>query len=168
MGIVPSNFVPSLCGLSFGAWLLRETYLLNVHMAELAGGGMNAAGYPRLLAFLIIGLSIILLCKSFIWQSTDRRKEDDAEAENGDRGSFKKASVVFLVCIVYTALLSSVGFLILTPLLLAFVMILVGERRWLFAALTSILLTFTLYAVTFFVFHIVLPEGVLLSLSRLI
>lgn len=164
MGVVLNNFVPSLCGLAFGAWLLRETYLLDVQVARQAGGGMNAAGYPRLLALLIIGLSATLLWKSFIWR-TDRREDAEAEPAQGDRWPSRKVSVAFFGCIVYTVLLSSVGYLIMTPLLLAFVMILVGERRWLFVALTSILLTFTLYAVTFYVFHIVLPEGIMQYLS---
>jgi len=61
-----------------------------------------------------------------------------------------------------------VGYLIMTPLLLAFVMILVGDRRWLFIVSTAIILTFTLYAVTFYVFHIVLPEGIMQYVSDFI
>jgi hypothetical protein len=167
LGIIFNNFVPSLCGLGFGAWLLRETYLLDVQVAHQAGGGMNAAGYPRLLALLIIGLSAILLWKSFIWRS-DRREDAEAEPAHGDRWPSRKVLMAFFGCIVYTVLLSSVGYLIMTPLLLAFVMILVGDRRWLFIVSTAIILTFTLYAVTFYVFHIVLPEGIMQYVSDFI
>ncbi len=120
---------------------------------------MNAAGYPRLLAVLMIGLSIALVCQSAIRRLRSREMEgDEATAEN--RPVLKKAALAFLALIGYTLLLIPVGYLIITPVLLGFVMVLVGERRWVFIVATSILLTLALYSVTFYAFHIVLPEGV--------
>jgi hypothetical protein len=49
--------------------------------------------------------------------------------------------------------------------LLGFIMVLVGERRWVFIIVTSILVTLALYSVTFYAFHIVLPEGILRYVS---
>ena len=63
MRIDLKDLCPGLCGLAFGTWLLRETYLLDVELAQHVGGGMNAAGYPRLLSLLILGLSMFLVCQ---------------------------------------------------------------------------------------------------------
>lgn len=60
------DLFPGLCGVGFGTWLLRETYLLDVELARHVGGGMNAAGYPRMLSLLILGFSIFLICQTLI------------------------------------------------------------------------------------------------------
>lgn len=154
------DLLPSLCGLGFGGWLLRETYFLDVELARHVGGGMNAAGYPRLLAVLIVMLSIAPLCQALIRRANKRMTETDG-AMAGERSALKKVGLAFLSLIVYTLLLRPVGYLIMTPMLLGFVMVLIGERRWVFIVATSILLTLALYAVTFYAFHILLPEGLL-------
>ncbi len=159
------NFLPGLCGIGFGAWLLRETYLLDVELAQHVGGGMNAAGYPRLLGLSIIGLSIALLWQGVSLRTANRVTEAD-EPTAGDRSTVKKPALAFLGLLVYTLFLLPIGYLIMTPLVLSLVMVLVGERRWVFIVPTSILLTLALYAVSFYAFHIVLPEGVLRYLSE--
>lgn len=164
MRIDLKDLLPSLCGLGFGGWLLRETYLLDVELARHVGGGMNAAGYPRLLAVLIVGLSIALLCRAMMPRANKRMTEADA-AMAGGRSTLKKVGLAFLSLIVYTLLLRPVGYLIMTPVLLGFVMVLIGERRWVSIVATSILLAFALYAVVFYAFHIVLPEGLLRYMS---
>ena len=158
------DLLPGLCGLGFGVWLLRETYLLDVELARHVGGGMNAAGYPRLLALLIIGLSTALFCQAVIRLIAHRVTASDG-SQAGDRSALKKVALAFLGFIVYTLLLIPVGYLIMTPVLLGLLMVLVGERRWVFIVPTSILLTLALYWVSFYAFHIVLPEGVLRYLS---
>jgi putative tricarboxylic transport membrane protein len=164
MRIDLKDLLPSLCGLGFGGWLLRETYLLDVELARHVGGGMNAAGYPRLLAVLIVGLSIALLCRAMMPRANKRMTEADA-AMAGGRSTLKKVGLAFLSLIVYTLLLRPVGYLIMTPVLLGFVMVLIGERRWVSIVATSILLALALYAVAFYAFHIVLPEGLLRYMS---
>ena len=61
--------------------------------------------------------------------------------------------------VVYTFIMLPVGFLIATPVLLAFVMFLVGDRNWVRIGATAVLLTFATWAISFFGFHILLPEG---------
>jgi hypothetical protein len=160
MRIDLKDLFPGLCGLGFGAWLLRETYLLDVELAQHVGGGMNAAGYPRLLALLILGFSMFLVCQALI-RSVRRQVPPSDGSQLGDTWVFKKAGIAFLGFLVYTLLLNHVGYLIITPPLLGLIVVLVGERRKLVIAATAILITLVLYTVTFYAFHIVLPEGVL-------
>ena len=162
MGIDLKNFLPGICGIVFGAWLLRETSLLDVELAAHVGGGMNAAGYPRMLALGIIGLSIVLVGQAIFHQS----KRITSTDENSDNQSaYKKATIAYIGLILYTLLLIPVGYLIMTPILLSLVMILVDERRWVFVVTVSIVLTLSLYMVSYYAFHIVLPEGVFRYLS---
>ena len=165
MHIDLKDLCPGLCGLAFGTWLLRETYLLDVELARHVGGGMNAAGYPRLLALLILGFSIFLVCQALI-RAVLRRMPPPDGTQAGDPGVVKKAGIAFVGFIVYTLLLNHVGYLIITPPLLGLIIVLVGERRKLVIAATAISITLVLYTVTFYAFHIVLPEGVLRYVLR--
>ena len=165
MRIDLKDLCPGLCGLGFGIWLLRETYLLDVELARHVGGGMNAAGYPRLLALLILGFSMFLVCQALI-RGVLRRMPSSDGTQAGDPGVVKKSGIAFLGFIVYTLLLNHLGYLIVTPPLLGLIIVLVGERRKLVIAATAILITLVLYTVIFYAFHIVLPEGVLRYVIR--
>lgn len=154
------DFLPGLCGVGFGAWLLRETYFLDLMLSYRIGGGMSAAGYPRVLGLAIIGLSILLLLRAVTRGLAKRVGAGDGVLVK-DRWAYKKVVSIFLGLVIYTLLLYPVGYFIMTTLILALVMILVGERRWVFIVATSISLTFALYGISFYIFHIDLPGGVL-------
>ena len=51
-----NDVLPALPFIGFAGWLLYETTVLDVEVAGHVGGGMDAAGYPRVLALLIAGL----------------------------------------------------------------------------------------------------------------
>lgn len=165
MRIDLKDLCPGLCGLGFGTWLLRETYLLDVELARHVGGGMNAAGYPRLLSLLILGFSMFLVCQALI-RGVLRRMPPSEGTQAGDPGAVRKAGIAFLGFVVYTLLLNHIGFLIVTPPLLGLIIVLVGEHRKLVIAATAIPITLVLYTVIFYAFHIVLPEGVLRYVIR--
>jgi len=155
------NLIPGLCGLVFGGWLVYETFLLDVDLAYSVGGGMSAAGYPRLLGLGILGLSALIICKSILKRFLERAVANGQEESSVDRSGLKKVGVAVLGLVIYTLLLNTVGYLIITPFVLALVMILVGARNWLYILATSILLTISLHLVSLYVFHIMLPEGLL-------
>ena len=45
-----TDLAASLASIGLGAWLFRETFSFSVTASERVGGGIDAAGYPRLLA----------------------------------------------------------------------------------------------------------------------
>lgn len=154
------DLVPGLLGLVFGGWLLWETYRLDVEMAHNVGGGMSAAGYPRLLGFLIIGLSLVLSGRYFKRLLAMKEIRGSKEPQTNPT-ALKKVACAFLGLVIYILMLTMVGYLIMTPPLLAMIMYLFGERRWFFILITSIIVTGTLYTVTYYVFHIAMPQGIL-------
>lgn len=164
MRIELKDFLPGLCGAGFGAWLLRETYVMDLTAPHKIGGGMSAAGYPRVLAFSVLALSVILLVRAFA-RGDGKQSVMDQAVQAAKRSARRKVALTFLSLVAYTLLLYQVGYLIMTILLLAFIMVLVGERRWVFVALSSLSLTLTLYGISFYVFHIDLPAGVLKYLT---
>ena len=131
------GLVSGLLGLLFGGWLLWETHRLDVELAHNIGGGMSAAGYPRLLGSLIIALSL-LLSGIYVVRWFAKKKHHKSEKSQTNRAALKKVAWAFLGLAIYTSLLMLVGYLIMTPPLLAMVMVLFGERRWLFISITSI------------------------------
>lgn len=154
------GLVSGLLGLLFGGWLLWETHRLDVEFAHNIGGGMSAAGYPRLLGSLIIGLSL-LLSGIYVVRLIAKKKHRGNEKSQADRAALKKVGWAFLGLVIYTSLLMVVGYLIMTPPLLAMVIVLFGERRWFFISITSIMVTGMLYTVTYYIFHIAMPQGIL-------
>ena len=154
------GLVSGLLGLLFGGWLLWETYRLDVELAHNIGGGMSAAGYPKLLGSLIVGLSL-LLSGIYVFRLFATKKRRGNKESQIDRTALKKVAFAFLGLVIYTLMLTLVGYLIMTPPLLAMIMYLFGERRWFIISITSIIVTGTLYTVTYYIFHIAMPQGIL-------
>lgn len=154
------GLVSGLLGLLFGGWLLWETYRLDVELAHNIGGGMSAAGYPKLLGLFIIGLSLLLSGRYFVRLFATKKRRGSKEAQI-DRTALKKVALAFLGLVIYTLMLTLVGYLIMTPPLLAMILYMFGERRWFIISITSIIVTGTLYTVTYYIFHIAMPQGIL-------
>ena len=153
-----NDVLPSLPFIGFAGWLLYETTVLDVEVAGHVGGGMDAAGYPRVLALLIAGLSVLVIA-----QGIRRRQPLSAgkplDAPPPGLHPVIRPALAMAAIVVYTFIMIPVGFLIATPVLLAFVMFLVGDRNWVRIGATAVLLTFATWAISFFGFHILLPEG---------
>lgn len=154
------GIVSGLLGLLFGGWLLWETYRLDVELAHNIGGGMSAAGYPKLLGLFIIGLSLLLSGRYFVRLFAAKKRRGSKESQI-DRTALKKVAFAFLGLVIYTLMLTLVGYLIMTPPLLAMIIYIFGERRWFIISITSIIVTGTLYTVTYYIFHIAMPQGIL-------
>ncbi len=154
------GLVSGLLGLLFGGWLLWETYRLDVELAHNIGGGMSAAGYPKLLGLFIVGLSLLLSGRYFVRLFATKKPRGSKESQI-DRTALKKVALAFLGLVIYTLMLTLVGYLIMTPPLLAMILYMFGERRWFIISITSIIVTGTLYTVTYYIFHIAMPQGIL-------
>lgn len=157
------DLMPALAFVVFAGWLLYEAVVLDVEVAGHVGGGMDAAGYPRTLALSIIFLSILIMGQS-LWmgRARMRRAGDSGESPyspGSEARALVKPSLAVLAIVLFTFALIPVGFLIATPALLAFFMYLVGERRWGWIVFGAIALTLATWAISFFGFHILLPEG---------
>ena len=158
------EFIGGLVCLGFGAWLLYQTFLLDVEVAERVGGGVGADGYPLLLAVTTIALAIFLTFQAVLGREGQTPAEPPG-MQSGEPPVFKRAVWCFLSVVIYTVLLLPIGYLITTPILLVVLMRILGERRWVVPVVTALLLTLVIFVAFRYGVNIVLPEGVLQFLS---
>ena len=152
--------------LAFGGWLYAETFSFNVTASARVGGGIDAAGYPRLLAILTCGLALILLARVVFRALTARtRASMETQAPVDSAHGTTKAAVAFLLLLAYTVALVPVGFLIATPIVIVALLRLLATRAWPHAIAAALLVTLTVFALFRYGVNIVLPEGVLRGIS---
>lgn len=114
---------------------------------EIANYKYGAAGWPRVLFVGIIVVAIIQLLVSLRHLSRRSSESDERTAE----GSGTPVSIAGLPLktlaapVIYVALLPQIGFFAATPIFLASVMLIMGERRlWIIAAVTAGIYAFVL------------------------
>lgn len=155
------GLVPAALFFALGGWLYVETFLIGDEFA--IGIGMDAGTYPMLLAIATLFLAVVMGVRAWFRLDADEEPEDGAAGttapDEDRRPGRRKVGTALVVLVLYTLLLKPLGFLIATPVLLAAVMLLAGERRPLLIGATAILLTIAVQALSFYGFSIVLPEG---------
>lgn len=113
--------------------------------------GIGPAGFPRFIAALLIILGAVMAVPALLRGVEKPRVQVE-----------KKAASLFLAAIamslVYVCLVSRVGFLIMTPLLLFGMMWLFGERKLPLMIAVSLITTIVIWLLFTKVFHIFLPS----------
>jgi Tripartite tricarboxylate transporter TctB family len=112
---------------------------------------VGASGFPRLVAALVIGLSVIILVQSVTkWRGArtsaglaDPGRADDASVDD-ETGSdtfaqFRKSAILFLTVVVFLVLFDIAGYAISVALLLLAVFLLNGTRFGWMPVMTAIL-----------------------------
>ena len=159
------DLAASLVSVGLGAWLFWQTFSFNVTASERVGGGIDAAGYPRLLAGLTILLGIALAGRAlWKWRSARPGLAGDPD-EAGQGGGKLRAALSFAVLLLYTLLLEPLGFLLATPLAVGALLRIVGRRGAVHAALAAIAFTAAIFVFFRYGVNIVLPEGLLRGIS---
>ena len=151
----------SLCFFFFGLWVIWLSHQLGV--SEGTELGYNLAFYPRLLGWFILVASLFIFLESFLKsdKSADKVSHHVRIFKNG---SFvKRLAGSILLVTIYLALLSIVGYLLLTPIFLfSFIIFLGDKEKWIIALMVSILLTGVVYLLFWILLYIPLPEGILI------
>ncbi len=157
-----TDLAASLASVGLGAWLFRETFSFSVTASERVGGGIDAAGYPRLLAGLTMALGLALAARALWKWRAARAATPPAAGAEGQGGGKVRAALSFAVLLLYTLLLEPLGFLLATPLAVGVLLRITGGRGVLHAAVafTAAIFVFFRYGV-----NIVLPEGLLRGIS---
>ena len=165
------DLVAGLVSMGLGAWLFWQTFSFNVTASERVGGGIDAAGYPRLLAGLTILLGTVLAARAcWKWRTglagPARTAGVEPASDPSDRGGGRlRAAAAFAVLLLYTLLLEPVGFLVATPFAVAVLLRIVGRRHPVHAALAAIAFTAAIFVFFRYGVNIVLPEGLLRGVS---
>lgn len=121
-----------------------------------ASGGINPRTYPQIVIAVMFALSAFLTVQGIL---RSRRDAKDAEPTLPRGKTAAKLLILVAAGAVYALLLEAVGYILVTPLLAALVMVLFGERRPLRIALVSLTLAATLYFVFRGVFRVPLPRS---------
>ena len=159
------DLAASLASIGLGAWLFRETFSFSVTASERVGGGIDAAGYPRLLAGLTVLLGLALAGRAlWKWRTALGAAPPAADAERQDGGKVR-AALSFAVLLLYTVLLEPLGFLIATPLAVGVLLRIIGGRGAVHAAIAAAAFTAAIFVFFRYGVNIVLPEGLLRGLS---
>ncbi len=114
---------------------------------------LGSSFVPWVLVICLYVLSILLLLQSVFKGSSETCDYVISKKEG--------ISVLFLVIIVivYIKAMAFLGFLLVTPIFLAVLMLTIGARKWKEVVLTSTLVTFGIYLFFQKVFQIILPAG---------
>ena len=157
-----TDLAASLASIGLGAWLFRETFSFSVTASERVGGGIDAAGYPRLLAGLTMLLGLALAGRAlWRWRAAAPPAVDAA----GQGGAKARAGLCFAVLLIYTLLLEPLGFLLATPLAVGVLLRIIGGRGPVHAAVAAIAFTAAIFIFFRYGVNIVLPEGLLRGIS---
>jgi hypothetical protein len=114
---------------------------------------LGSSFVPWVLVICLYVLSILLLLQSVFKGSPETCDYIISKKEG--------ISILFLVVIViaYIKAMAFLGFLLVTPIFLAVLMLTIGARKWKEVVLTSTLVTFGIYLFFQKVFQIILPAG---------
>ena len=157
------DLAASLASIGLGAWLFRETFSFSVTASERVGGGIDAAGYPRLLAGLTMLLGLALAARAlWKWRAAPAPPAAGAEGQGGGK---VRAALCFAVLLLYTLLLEPLGFLLATPLAVGVLLRITGGRGALHAAVAAVAFTAAIFVFFRYGVNIVLPEGLLRGIS---
>ena len=158
-----SRLCPILFFIVIGALIVYQSSLLDVEMAQNMGGVLGPAAYPKLLGILMLGLSFLFIYKG--WPSEAETQNEQQEL-SATKPAYHLTILSFIGLLVLTYLLEFLGFIVASILLMMWFMVMMGERRWLFLTLSSIVFPLVVFSVFRYGFGIVFPEGILLTWIR--
>ncbi|MDH4268087.1 MAG: tripartite tricarboxylate transporter TctB family protein [Deltaproteobacteria bacterium] len=127
-------------------YILYET---NFYPSPIVPGAPGPAYFPRGLACTLLLLAVVLFVQGL------RAKE---EGDTGMRGQVVwKLGCTLILIVTYLALLEIWDTFILTPLLLAPIMVIMGERRIQSIIAVPLIFDLFIYAVFYRIFHVQFP-----------
>ena len=88
---------------------------------------LNAAKFPKTLAFTLIGLALILLVSTF--NNLPSKEYNKDKPVNSNVGKFKTSYVILLIISIYIILFTVIGYMFSTLLMIISIMYALGERR---------------------------------------
>jgi len=117
--------------------------------------------FPRFVTACLFIFSSILMVQGIRKRMADRTKEEPEKRVRGrlDRPFTVRFLLLAADVLLYVWLLEPIGYVIATPLCIAGVMLIFGDRRWYRIAPVAVLSTVVLYAFFRGVFRVPLPRS---------
>ena len=118
--------------------------------------------FPWINTAVLFALSLGLLVQGFM---TSSHQDNGQRLMSGTAAQRWRAAWALGAFVAYLAFLPGLGFLLATAPFFAVLMVLYGEKRWLWVAIGSIAMTISLYVLFRHGFNVFLPRGVLPDLT---
>ena len=119
--------------------------------------------FPLIVSSLMIAIGVAHILGAWLVR---RRLPADSEEKKKENGSIKHVILICIACGVYCLLLESVGYLIMTPLLIIAIMMSVGERKIGSILTTTVVVSAFLFCVFYYALNVRIPLGILETFFR--
>ena len=163
-----ANLVAAIILLVFEIWAYVQT--LGFKIVKKAA--VQPATFPQIMCIGMMVFTVILIIQSLL--KLKNMKEDDPLAEPAASiNIFKNKGVqagvfVIVLCIAYAALFEVLGYVLVSAIVAAVIMILIGKRDVKQIALVSVLVPLAMWLVFYKLLTVNIPMGVLQPLRNLI
>ena len=163
-----ANLVAAIILLIFEIWAYVQT--LGFKIVKKAA--VQPATFPQIMCIGMMVFTVILIIQSLL--KLKNMKEDDPLAEPAASiNIFKNKGVqagafVIVLCIAYAALFEVLGYVLVSAIVAAVIMILIGKRDVKQIALVSVLVPLAMWLVFYKLLTVNIPMGVLQPLRDLI
>lgn len=163
-----ANLVCSLVLLAIEAWAFSQTLDFRV----IKNAAVQPATFPQVMLVGMMIFTIILMIQSILKLRT--MKDDDYWAEPAASINFIKnrgvlaGLFVIVLCVIYVALFETLGYVAVSAIVAAIIMILIGKRSPLQIVLVSILVPLAMWLLFYKMLTVNIPMGVLQPLRDLV
>ena len=163
-----SNLVISIVLLVFEIWAYVQTLSFKV----VKNAAVQPASFPQCMCLGMMVFTIVLLIQSVIKLMS--MKEDDPLAAPAGSINFLKskgalaALVVIALCIAYVALFEVLGYVLVSALIAAAIMWIIGKRDFRQILLVSIFVPLLMWLVFYKMLTVNIPMGILQPLKNLV
>lgn len=148
--------IDMICGLLTGA--VCVLFYVGTLSFPKSSIGVNPRAYPLVIIFSAFALSVTLIVRGAL----KMRNEKGPAEKTLPRGKTALYLVILAAgMLAYALSLESLGYIVVTPLLMALTMVLFGERRAFSIILTSVLVSIVLYWLFRSVFRVPLPRSII-------
>jgi putative tricarboxylic transport membrane protein len=151
IGLITSEKISSVLFILFGAFLIFESRKYSMGTIDNPGPGF----LPFLLGIAIVSMSIVLLIR--VWK---KMKTQDQTTSWPERKGLIRISLIFIVIVLFTALLETTGYILNVFVLFLILLRPVGKQKWLWTLSISIGATLASYLLFDRWLMLPLPRGI--------
>ena len=163
-----ANLVASLILLAFEIWAYVQTFSFKI----VKKAAVQPASFPQIMCIGMIIFTVVLLIQS-IFKLQKMNPEDPMMEPAASINLFKNKGVqagafVIMLCIAYAALFEVLGYVLISAIVAAIIMWLIGKRDVKQILLVSILVPLAMWLVFYKFLTVNIPMGVLQPLRDLV
>ena len=152
-----ANFVAAFIGMAFSA----TAYIMTLSFKQIKGVTIGPEFFPRYLAAGFFICSFVLFINAI---RTNPQKDKKAPTISPFNKGMQRLFAGIAIILVYIFCWEPVGFIIITPLAMAAMMLLLGYRRYLMMVIFSIGTTIVVFCAFRFLLSLDMPLGLLQSM----